>query len=102
VSPLASRKQLLIAESELNRAQLAEEWQTMAHGARDLAHRARTIAAWASAAALLLAGVTALRRGSPAPGAARASWFERILNAARVASRIWFAFRARGGKQGDP
>ena len=84
---------------ELNRAQLAEEWQTMAHGARDLAHRAKTVAAWASAVALPAAGVTALRRGSPAPGAARASWFERILNAARLASAIGFARRARGGKE---
>src|SRR5208337_3744941 len=59
LSPLESRKRLLIAESELNRAQLSEEWQTMRHGARDLARRAKTIAAWASSAALLAAGVTA-------------------------------------------
>ncbi len=32
VSPLELRKQLLIAESELNRAQLSEEWQTLRHG----------------------------------------------------------------------
>ena len=30
LNPLESRKQLLIAESELNRAQLVQEWQTMA------------------------------------------------------------------------
>ena len=99
VSPLALRKQLLIAESELNRAQLSEEWQSMTHGVLDLAHRAGTIGAWASAAALLLAGVTAWRRGPPAPGAAKRSWFPKILNVARLASAIWFAFRARGAKR---
>jgi hypothetical protein len=99
ISPLESRKQLLIAESELNRAQLSEEWQTMAHGVRDLAHRAKTMAVWASSAALLVAGVTALRRGPPAPGTAKSSWFQEILKGARVASTIWFAFRARGGKE---
>jgi len=98
VSPLELRKQLLIAESELNRAQLFEEWQTMAHGVRDLAHRAKTIGAWASAAALLVAGVTAWRRGSPAPGTAKSSWFQKILNGARLGARIWFAFRASGDK----
>jgi hypothetical protein len=92
------RKQLLIAESELNRARLSEEWQTMAHGVRDLAHRAKTIGAWASAAALLVAGVTAWRRGAPSPGTAKSSWFQKILNGARLGARIWFAFRACGGK----
>ena len=99
VSPLALRKQMLIAESELNRAQLSEEWQTMTLGVRGLAHRAGTIGAWASSAALLLAGVTAWRRGSPAPGAAKRSWFQKTLNVARLASAIWFAFRARGAKR---
>jgi hypothetical protein len=98
VSPLQSRKQLLIAESELNRAQLSEEWQTMAHGVRDLAHRTKTVAVWASSAALLVAGATAWQHGPPAPATAKTSWFQRILNGARLASTIWFAFRARGEK----
>jgi len=44
VSLLESRKQLLIAESELNRAQLSEEWQTMTHGVRDLTTGPRPLA----------------------------------------------------------
>ena len=99
LSPLELRKQLLIAESELNRAQLSEEWQTMRHGARDLAHRAKTIAAWASSAVLLVAGATALRRAPPAPGVAKSCWFQKILNGARLASTIWLAFRPRGEKE---
>ena len=99
VSPLELRKQLLIAESELNRAQLFREWQTMAHGVHDLAHRVKTIAVWASAAALLMAGVTAWRRGAPVPGAAKLSWFQKMLNGARLASTLWLAFRGRGQKE---
>ena len=99
MSPLESRRQLLIAESELNRAELSREWQTMAHGVRDLAHRVKTIGAWVSAAALLVAGVTALRRRPPAPGTAKVSWFPKILNGARLASTIWFALRARGEEE---
>ena len=101
VSPLALRKQLLIAESELNRAQLSTDWQAMARGVSDLAHRAKAIAAWASSAALLVAGVKALRRGPPAPETAKSSWFQKILNGARAASTIWFAFRARSEKEED-
>ena len=99
LNALASRKQRLIAESELNRAQLSEEWQTMTHEVRDLAYRAKTMAAWASVAALLVAGLTAWRRGPPAPGAAKSSWFHKLLRGARLAATIWFAFRARGQKE---
>ena len=99
VNPLKSRKQLLIAESELNRAEMADEWQAMAHGVRDFAHRAKNIAAWASSAALVVAGVTALRRDSPRSGTVKASWFQKILKGARVASTLWLAFRARGENQ---
>lgn len=98
VSPREWRKQLLIAESELNRTQLSEEWQTMTHGVSDLARRAKTIAVWASPAALLLAGLTALRRSPPAFSTPKSSWFQKLLTGARVASTIWFAFAARGAK----
>src|ERR1035437_6502468 len=67
LNPLESRKQMLVAESELNRAVLEDEWQAMAHGVRDFAHRAKNIAAWASSAALVVAGVTALWRRAPPP-----------------------------------
>jgi hypothetical protein len=99
LSPRELRRQLLIAESELNRAQLSGAWQDMTRAVRDSASRAKTIAAWASSAALLVAGVTALRRGPPAPGAAKSSWFKRTLNGARLAWTIWMAFRPRGGKK---
>jgi hypothetical protein len=99
LSRLESRKQLLIAESELNRAQLREEWRAMALGAHDLVRRAKTLAAWASSAALLAAGVAELRRPASAPGAGKSSWLQKILKVARVASTLWFAFRARGEKE---
>jgi hypothetical protein len=96
ISPLECRKQLLIAESDLNRAQLSEGWQMMAQGVRDLARRTKTIRGWASSAALLLAGVTALRRSPLVPATAKSSWFQKIVSGARLASTVWFALRARG------
>jgi hypothetical protein len=98
VNPLESRKQLLIAESELNRIQLSQEWQTMTREVVDLAQRAKTIATWTSSTALLFAGVRALRRGPVSPGGAKSSWGQRILRGVRVASTMWSAFRARGEK----
>jgi uncharacterized membrane protein YqjE len=71
----------------------------MTHGARDLADRAKTMAVWASSSALLVAGLKALRRGPPPAGTAKSSWFQTILNTVRMASTIWFAFRACGEKE---
>ena len=99
VSPLESRKQWLIAESELHRDQLSEDWRTIAHGVHDLAHRVKIVGAWASSAMVLVAGVSALRRGPRAAGAAKSSWFQKILHAARLASTIWLASRARGPRE---
>ena len=39
MNALESRKQLLIAESELNRTHLVREWQTMAGDVHELAER---------------------------------------------------------------
>ena len=40
VNPLNTRKRLLIAESELNRAQLTQEWGTLTAGIRTFTDRA--------------------------------------------------------------
>jgi hypothetical protein len=96
VSRLKSQKQLLIAESELNRAQLSEEWQTMVDGLSDLTHRVKTIGALVSLGASLVARVTAARRRPPAPDPGKSSLLQNILNGARAASTIWSTFCARG------
>jgi hypothetical protein len=100
VTALELRKRLLLAESDLNRAQLSEEWQAMTREVGDLACRAKTIAAWASSAALLAAGVIALRRSPPAPRPAKSSWFQKILSGARLGWAVWQAFRPRREKEG--
>lgn len=95
MKPLASRKQLLIAESELNRAQLAQEWQAMTDDAHALATQARTLGSVAAVAATLVAGLVTFTRGKPA-AAAKSSWFQKITRGARLASTVWLAFRAVG------
>ena len=97
VSPLESRKQRLIAESELNRAQMSEEWQTMTREVRDLARRAKTFSRWASSAALLAAGLAASRRGKALAAREKPSWLQRILRGAQLAGTIWLVFRGRSG-----
>lgn len=95
VNSLESRKQLLVAESELNRTQLIEEWQAMSGGIRAAGARMKSARSLASAAALFISGVSAFRRPRLAVNGAKPSWFRTALKGAQVASSIWLAFRAR-------
>jgi len=95
MNPLESRKQLLIAESEINRAQLMAEWQAMTDMARAFGARVKSVSSLASAAALLVAGVSAFRRNRARPADVKSSWFHTLLKGAQWAGSIWLAFRAR-------
>jgi hypothetical protein len=98
--PLESQKRRLIAESELNRAQLSEDWRTLTQGVRDVAEQINALAAWASLVVALWAGGKALRRRPIPPRTVeKLSWFQKVLNGTRVASEIWFALRARDKRQ---
>jgi hypothetical protein len=101
MNPLASRKKLLIAESELNRAQLIQEWQTMAGEVHALTGRARTFSALASAAAALITGLLSFRHKQSAPVDKKPSWLKTILKGAGVVASVWQAFRPQGCEQKD-
>lgn len=103
VSPLEYRKQLLVAESEINRFRLAEEWQAMTQGVRGLAHRTKTVAVWGAPAAVVMAALAAFWRRKSAPTAPQSTWLQRMVNGVRLASTCWFAYRAaRQHSQGPP
>ena len=95
MNPLESRKRLLIAESEINRVRIQEEWQAMTGGIRSLADRVKSVSSLASAAALLVAGVSAFRRGKSVDADVKPSWFQSALKGAELAGTLWLAFRAR-------
>ena len=95
VNPLESRKRLLVAESELNRAQLVQEWDAMTAGVRTLTGRVKTFGSIASASALLVAGLAAFRRGKCADADMKPSWLQIALKGAQAAGSIWLAFRRR-------
>ena len=88
MNALASRKQLLLAESELNRLQLVYEWEKMADGVRSVAERARTISSLATAAASLISGLAAFRRTK----SEKLSWWQTLLKGAQLARSLWSEF----------
>lgn len=93
MNPLQSRKKLLLAESELNRVQLAHEWRTLAGEAHTLTGQARTIGTIVSAAASLVTGRWPFPHKKPAPADNRPSWLQTILKGAGFISTILTAFR---------
>ena len=101
MNSLASRKQLLIAESELNRAQLVQEWQTVAGEVQAMAEQARTIRSIASSVATLVTGLSSLRHKISAPAAEKTSWWQTILKGAVAVGSFWSEFRSSRREETD-
>jgi hypothetical protein len=96
MSPLESRKQLLIAESELSRAQLVGDMAALTADVHKLTDSARSFGSIASSAALLVVGLAAFRRAKSVPAATKPSWPQTVLKGAGMVSTLWLAFRSRG------
>jgi hypothetical protein len=101
LNPLESRKRLLIAESELNRAQLVQEWRAIAAEVRVVADRARTIRSVASAAVSLIAGLASFRRNRSVPADGKPSWWQTLLKGAQLAGSLWSEFHPRSSDSKD-
>lgn len=95
MTSLELRKQLLVAESELNRAQLSRDVAKIALGVHTLAERARSFASIASAGAVLLTGMAAYQRERRSRTGAMPSTLKRVLEGAGLVSALWLAYRAQ-------
>ena len=94
LTALQTRKQLLLAESELNREQFKQDWQTARQELTVLAGQARTISSYAAIGTVLLGGLAVWRRIKSAPPAApKVSWLDRLHKGASLVSSIWAAIR---------
>jgi len=102
LTPLESRKQILIAESELNRAQLGEDVAALKTEVGALTEHAKSFGALASSAAILLAGVAAIRQARSVFAVAKPSWRQTIVKGAGLVSTMWLALRAAAQKPKDP
>jgi hypothetical protein len=93
LNPLALRKKLLLAESELNRAQLAADAAALRAGARALADRAKSVTSIASSAGMLITGLAAFRRVPPSGVNTKQHWWQIALKGAGLVSTLWLASR---------
>jgi hypothetical protein len=96
LNPLESRKELLLAESELNRARMIEDVAALSADIHALADRAKSFDTIASSAAVLVSGLAAFQRGKSADADAKPSWLRTIVKGAGLVSNLWLAFRPKG------
>ncbi len=97
LSPLQVRKQLLIVESEINRAQLQQDWLTISQGLHQAVGWTRTITTWTSAALLLVKRMAGASHSKVASTPEKESWFQGVLRGAELVCRLWMDFRNRSG-----
>jgi hypothetical protein len=97
LTPLESRKQLLLLESELNRVQLLNELRDLKSEVNYLKGQVQTIGSIASSAAKLAATFSAIgnaftHRKTEENG--KSSWVSTLLNGARAGASIWGTLRS--------
>jgi hypothetical protein len=97
VTPLESRKQLLLVESELNRVQLVNELHDLKSELYQLNEQVHAIGSVASSAAKLATTFSAIRSAFSHRKTAengKSSWLSTLLSGARMGVSLWSAVRS--------
>ncbi len=88
LNPLQTRKQLLLIESELNRAQLVHECEAMADAIHSLARRTKIISSLGVSVASLVAFLASSLCKKPDFTPKQVSWWQIILQGAGMISTL--------------
>lgn len=94
LSPLESRKQILLATSELNRAQLLGDVATLFSGLRSLSERIKYIKAAGSAVVFLFAALAVGRRRGTTEPPPKHHWMSLLIRGIGLVSTVWMAGRS--------
>lgn len=93
MTPLQAQKQLLIAESELNRTQLATELARLGDGVGTIAAGATHVEMLFSSLATVVAGLLDVG-GTVTPGAGKPSLLSMVIKGGSLAASLWKTFRS--------
>jgi hypothetical protein len=96
LNPLALRRRLLVAESNLNRAHAAGDMADLTSGFRAVTERSKSFTSIASSVATVVAGLAAFRGSSVNP-----SGRQTILKSAGLVSTLWLAFHSQARDSRD-
>ena len=96
VNPLELRKQLLVAESDINRVQLAADVGALSEGVRTISGRVKSVVTITSAVVALMSGLLAFQGGKTAKVETKPGWFATILENSSLIASVWQMFRSSG------
>ena len=97
LNPRESRKRLLLVVCELDRTLLLDDLEGLRASLGHLGHRARAFRNIATAAALLVTGLSACGRGGAGARSRGPSWRGALVRGAGLLSSLWLA--SRGGRR---
>jgi len=92
MNELNMRKQLLIAESELNRAQLVADMAAIKAGTRALTRRATSTSSIVASSVVLMAGLASSPFRQSVGADAKTSRLDTVLKGATLIATLWLAF----------
>lgn len=92
MNSLASQKELLLAESELNRAQLLGAMIALTPRTRRFTDRTISVSVFASSAVMLMREVADSRSHKPGGGAGKLSRMQTVMKIGGMVSALWLAF----------
>jgi hypothetical protein len=93
MNELEARKQLLLAESAVNRALLDRDWETMVQGAVGIVSEVKQAGKLLGVGAALIGALGIFRRARTPKATAGRSWFRTLFGLARWAVPIWMELR---------
>ena len=94
VSPLQVRKKLLLAESELHRAELVRELKELKGEVEHIKSHLKTVGSIASSAALAASAFSLFRRHLSRNGSGKPSWISTALAGARIGTSLFLKVKS--------
>lgn len=94
LNALETRKQLLVAESEVNRTQLAAGLAAFRSEVHSIAAETRTVRAMITSAVILTSGLIGILRSRCTKTPSKSSWLDKLIHNANFLASIWQAFRS--------
>lgn len=99
LTTLQTRKQLLLIESELNRVQLAADWQQVKAGLEQTARQINAVTSMIESAARIGTSFTGFFQGASSSDkndkGKKTSWISRIFNGARAGFSLWSTLKSQ-------
>ena len=97
MTPLETRKQQLIAQSELNRNQMVGDLMEFESGVHALSDRNKSIGSIMTSAAELVSGIINFQRSKGRDAAKGSTWVQTALKGTGLLCTLWLAIRSRNG-----